>query len=405
MFYLRQDNRLTRKNPQTAYNAVSHNMCSVLQGGSGHISARILLLALITVVLLSSTFLYSRLSSRITTDPGFKHMAFPGGPGGPGGAGSSTYLTPQDLWKQYNLPGANGGAGQLVAVVIDGGVPSIESDLAAYSRRFGLPQCTVASGCLTIKYQGGHPIAPGSDEAEGTLDIETIHAVAPKAKLLLYNVQQSSAGLATGPSEIIKTPGLKAINMSYDFGSNNVQQYQALYANNPNHVALFASSGDNGHGAIAYPAIYPGVIAVGGTVLNGGVETAWSGAGGGLTSYPEPAYQKTFGIPQANGQRGVPDVAAVAGTHMTIYLRGQWNGMVGTSVATPIWSGIAALVNKPITPDLLYTVAKQHPDAFRDITSGTNGSCGFLCTAHPGYDYITGLGTPQNFVKDVNAIP
>ncbi|GLV56758.1 serine protease [Dictyobacter sp. S3.2.2.5] len=304
------------------------------------------------------------------------------------------------------MPGANGGAGQLVAVVIDGGLPTIESDLAAYSTKFGLPQCTVASGCLTIKYQGGQTISPGADQAEGTLDIETIHAVAPKAKLLLYNVQKSSNGLATGPSEIIKTPGLKAINMSYGFDSSTASQFESLYANNPNHVALIAASGDNGHAVPgSFPSSYPGVIAVGGTVLNNGVETAWNGSGGGSTTYAEPAGQKAYGVPQANGKRAVPDVAAVSGTHMSIFYQGRWNGMVGTSVAAPIWTGIAALVNKQLTPDLIYSVAKQHPDAFRDITSGSNGSCGFQCTAQAGYDYITGLGTPKNFVNDVNAMP
>ena len=31
---------------------------------------------------------------------------------------------------------------------------------------------------------------------------------------------------------------------------------------------------------------------------------------------------------------------------------------------------------------------------FRDIVSGTNGSCGYLCTARKHYDYVTGLGSP-----------
>ena len=36
---------------------------------------------------------------------------------------------------------------------------------------------------------------------------------------------------------------------------------------------------------------------------------------------------------------------------------------------------------------------------YNDIAIGTNGSCGTLCTATSGYDYITGLGSPQaNYV-------
>ena len=30
-----------------------------------------------------------------------------------------------------------------------------------------------------------------------------------------------------------------------------------------------------------------------------------------------------------------------------------------------------------------------------DIVSGSNGTCGALCTAGPGYDFVTGLGSPQ----------
>ena len=33
----------------------------------------------------------------------------------------------------------------------------------------------------------------------------------------------------------------------------------------------------------------------------------------------------------------------------------------------------------------------------RDVTSGTNGSCGTKCTAGSGYDLVTGLGSPINY--------
>jgi hypothetical protein len=29
-----------------------------------------------------------------------------------------------------------------------------------------------------------------------------------------------------------------------------------------------------------------------------------------------------------------------------------------------------------------------------DVTSGSNGPCGAQCTAGPGYDLVTGLGSP-----------
>ncbi|HLI70575.1 MAG TPA: S53 family peptidase [Ktedonobacteraceae bacterium] len=333
-------------------------------------------------------------------------LGSPESPGYPGGSNdkSAPNLTPQALWKLYHLPGVNGGAGQTIGEVIDGGLPTAESDLNAYSRRFGLPRCTIASGCLTIKYQGGQYIPPGEDETEGLLDIEIMHAIAPKAHILVYLTGESDSDLAKGPGAIIKTPGLKAINMSYGIdGSGKAFEY--LYRDNPYHVALVAASGDSGHTALTPPAIYPEVIAVGGTVIQGTKEVAWNGSGGGrVSAYAEPAYQKTYKIPHANGQRGVPDVAAVAGTPIGVIDHGQWEGVIGTSEAAPIWTGIAALIKRPLSNSLLYSLARRAPDSFNDITTGTNGRCGFICTAHSGYDYVTGLGTPKNFVTIVNAM-
>ncbi len=314
-------------------------------------------------------------------------------------------LTPQNLWSLYNLPGLNGGQGQLIAEVIDGGMPTLESDLNAYSQHFGLPTCTTASGCLKIQYQGGKTIATGYDPAEGLLDVELMHAIAPQAHILVYIMNPNNTSIAEGPGQIIDTPALKAINMSYGFDGNG-KAFEASYANNPNKVALFAASGDDGYDQLSPPSIYPEVIAVGGTVVNGTKESAWNGSGGGLSHYyAEPSYQSTYGIPNADGYRGNPDVAAVAGSPVTTYEEGRWTTEEGTSVASPIWTGIAALVNKPITDSLLYSLAKSEPDSFNSITTGSNGSCGYYCTARAGYNYITGLGTPKDFVANVNALP
>ncbi|MGH2895888.1 MAG: peptidase S8, partial [Solirubrobacteraceae bacterium] len=39
----------------------------------------------------------------------------------------------------------------------------------------------------------------------------------------------------------------------------------------------------------------------------------------------------------------------------------------------------------------------SHTSSLFDVTSGSNGTCGgsYLCTAGPGYDGPTGLGTPN----------
>src|SRR2546430_4538350 len=47
-------------------------------------------------------------------------------------------------------------------------------------------------------------------------------------------------------------------------------------------------------------------------------------------------------------------------------------------------------------PAAIYSAWAQSSANFHDITSGTNGSCGTLCTAAPGYDYVTGIRSEEH---------
>ena len=117
-------------------------------------------------------------------------------------------------------------------------------------------------------------------------------------------------------------------------------------------------------------------------------------------------YQAGF---NKNTKRGVPDVAMVAdpSTGVNVYDSFGYNGqkgffiLGGTSVSAPMFAGVLALANQSRTGTLknintqLYALAQTHYAAyFHDITSGNNGTCGTICTAHTGYDYVTGLGSP-----------
>ena len=77
----------------------------------------------------------------------------------------------------------------------------------------------------------------------------------------------------------------------------------------------------------------------------------------------------------------------------------------GTSAAAPLVAGMIALWNQQadnqglprpgFVPPLLTTLAQHNPQAFTDITQGTNalfgGSC---CPTRPGFDLATGWGSP-----------
>jgi len=106
---------------------------------------------------------------------------------------------------------------------------------------------------------------------------------------------------------------------------------------------------------------------------------------------------------------GVPDVAAFAVYVETCVHYGTCSGdasATGTSYASPIFAGIASLLNEArlqanLPPmGFLNPFLYQHADAFTDIVDGSN-QCeknlyGFPATK--GWDAATGLGTP-NFEK------
>jgi len=80
-------------------------------------------------------------------------------------------------------------------------------------------------------------------------------------------------------------------------------------------------------------------------------------------------------------------------------LSAGWQQVGGTSAASPIIASVYALANpggSPIPGSLPTEFPYQDPSALRDITIGSNGSCGTpLCTAGTGYDGPTGLGVPD----------
>ncbi len=202
------------------------------------------------------------------------------------------------------------------------------------------------------------------------------------------------------------------------------------------HITYFATSGSTGaanigadgqHMAnvptVCFPGDSPWVTSVGGTSITltsaGSTlfETGWNTNGNGLASgggfshfYPMPSYQKTLptGVQQQfNNQRGIPDVSADedSATGLIGYVSGQWFP-IGGNTSAALWAGLEAIANQMakhplgfINPGLykLAASATYHQD-FHDITQGNNGNPqagvkGY--SAAPGWDPVTGLGTPN----------
>jgi kumamolisin len=186
----------------------------------------------------------------------------------------------------------------------------------------------------------------------------------------------------------------------------------------------------------SWPATSPYVLAVGGTNLTLDATNAitasgaWNdslytppfrrvaaGGGGRSTLFAHPWWQTTS--PWRSAHRTVPDVSAFADPSPGYPVvcsapvegcpAGRGRGLAfvgGTSASTPLVAGMIALwtqaarergLPRPgFVPPLLYSLAASSPQAFLDIATGSNSLFGMpCCSAAPGYDLATGLGSPR----------
>ena len=141
------------------------------------------------------------------------------------------------------------------------------------------------------------------------------------------------------------------------------------------------------------------------------IESAWSRSGGGTSAYEaRPAYQAGI-VSQTTKKRSSPDVALVSDPATGLAVcdskangaKTPWVAYGGTSIATPQWAAIGAIVaqgravsgaapldgRKELLPALYSLPAAD----FHDIVSGSSNGSPRLA-AGPGYDLVTGRGTP-----------
>jgi subtilase family serine protease len=328
---------------------------------------------------------------------------------------------PADIESAYKLAGLSSG-GKTVAIVDAYDDPNAEKDLAVYRSHYGLPACTTANGCFTKVNQNGKAAPlPSVDYGWGleiSLDLDMVSAACPDCHILLVEANSATdSDLYTAVDTAATTSGVAAVSNSYGGAEASTETSDDAHFNHPS-VAITASSGDNGYG-VSYPAASKYVTAVGGTSLTkasnarGWTETAWSGAGSGCSAYEgKPSWQTDSGC----AKRTVADVSAVADPNTGVAVYDTANscgtssfcdqlislGVVqgadgyvqvgGTSASSPIIASVYALGGHT---GASWTYA--HTGSLNDVTSGSNGSCGgsYLCTAGPGYDGPTGLGTPN----------
>ncbi|HKD97197.1 MAG TPA: putative Ig domain-containing protein [Micromonosporaceae bacterium] len=321
---------------------------------------------------------------------------------------------PADLDSAYKLSSA-GGSGETVAIVDAMNDPTAAADLATYRSQFGLPACTVASGCLQIVNQNGatSPL-PANDAGwagEESLDLDMVSAICPNCHIILVEANSATDADLYAAEDRAVTMGAKFVSNSWGGGEYSGQTTDDSHFNHPG-VAITVSSGDNGHGS-EYPATSQYVTAVGGTHLvtasnsRGWTETAWNGAGSGCSSFDaKPSWQT--GVATSCARRAEADVSAVAdpATGVAVFQTFGASGWVvygGTSVAAPVIAGVYALAGNPAAGTYAASYPYAHTGNLFDVTSGTNGTCGApSCTAGVGWDGPTGFGTPNGTAAFTN---
>jgi hypothetical protein len=336
--------------------------------------------------------------------------------GGPaactGATGAATKyggLTDTQIANAYGVNGlysaGDTGAGQTVAIYeLE---PYSSADIKTFDTcYFGASKAaSMLENITDIAVDGGQQLGTGSGESE--LDIEDVSAIAPGAKIDVYEAPNSTPGALDEYNAIVTDDAAKAITTSWGLCEAVSQAYEPGGQAIENTIfeqaaaqgqSVFAAAGDDGadtcagHAATPVapifslndPASQPFVTSVGGTTITDATNppkehvwndgNAWGAGGGGISStWAAPAWQTASKVPglfnpsvvsaaqdlaadygegfcakDASTCRETPDVSAQADEFtgaITVYYEGEWDTFGGTSSATPLWAAMLTDIN------------------------------------------------------------
>ncbi len=383
----------------------------------------------------------------------------------PQGSDGFYALAPDDFATIYDIAplyaAGIDGSGQQIAIVGESELYHSGADITSFWNTFGLMSAKLVQTLVPgSRNPGIEPLAL----LEASLDIEWASAVARGATIqFVYSEDYWDSA-----TYIVDNALAPVLSMSFGvcelFDLIDLPSYrQTVQQANAEGITWLAASGDTGAVAcdpqgtaeaegglgVSEPASIPEVTAMGGTALSldsaywnrtntatdesakGYVpETAWNdsvaagcleASGGGASMYFPTLWQTSGGVPN-DGWRHMPDISFNASNYYVPYYvycssavcayseaNVVYSG--GTSAATPTMAGVVALLNQYLNTNglgninpVLYRLAQIAPNAFHDITSGSNivpcasGSPGCVngqegYSAGAGYDSATGLGT------------
>ena len=353
-------------------------------------------------------------------------------------------LTPADTATAYDIAPLQrqgfDGRGQTIAIVSFDAFTS--SDLQAFDARFGINSPPPER----VPVRGG--TSPGNQQAETDLDVDVVRSIAPRAHILDYEAQNGVASLGDIVDRIVADGRADIVSNSWgrcdlhNDPGRRAREEASFRAAAARWITVFAATGDQGaydcqaadptnqQLSVDWPAASPNVIGVGGTRLSvrrdgsyleeAGWEDVLAGQGGGggvSTAEARPPWQAGPGVQNtdSNGHRQVPDVAGPADpdSGFAVAAEGTFHQIGGTSAAAPFWAASALLIEgyarkhgvrslAPLAPALYGLAASRPPfPAFHDVVRGGNRHF----TATRGWDYATGLGSPDVYglARDLTA--
>jgi subtilase family serine protease len=316
--------------------------------------------------------------------------------------------TPPEIWTAYNLTGLYkegfDGTGQTVVIIDWCGSPTIQQDANAFSARFGLPPLTSAN--FHIYNSSFTPSTCEAPDVEINIDVEWAHAIAPGANIALVvpptasfadvdnaeifaianhlgNVISGSYGseeLYTPPdvlseenfiNELAASLGISANfatgdygDFTFDFPTTEIPASVSAPADSPyatgvggitlalksnNTIAWQTGWGNNETLLVEPTSCCTGLPVIFDPPINFGF---YAGSGGGPSAvFPKPGFQHKL----PGTHRLLPDISwladpftggVIAITENFVYPPLEWQVYGGTSLATPMFSGLWAIANQ-----------------------------------------------------------
>jgi subtilase family serine protease len=319
------------------------------------------------------------------------------------------------------------GAGQSIGIFSFDGY--LASDVQLYYAKTGMSSNVPIKNVLVDGFSGActsvaSPTGSSCDDGEQVLDIVNAIGMAPGILQILFYEGSSNTEIL---NQMATDNIAKVLSSSWGWNPADAASddpiFQEFAAQGQTFVSASGDDGEFNASTYSFPGVDQYITQVGGTVLTtsgaGGTwsaETAWPQSGGGYYSGTSiPSWQQLAGVINAANLgsttlRNSPDVAAEANFDNPTVINGAFTtGYGGTSFATPRWAGFLALVNQQsvangngtvgfINPALYkLALSANYSAALHDISSGSNppstgGGTGF--SAVPGYDLVTGWGSP-----------